>query len=107
VFAFRLRVLDVGGGSYLGIVEGFPMIMAQSESAGGCEAELTRLLVAYLDGLRDEDATRIQLDDFPTVRMATLYLASGAGRESRSVERQDEHRSNSSPRAARGSSHLS
>jgi predicted RNase H-like HicB family nuclease len=79
VFAFRLRVLDVrlrSGDlqSYLGIVEGFPMIMAQAESVGECEAQVTRLLVAYLEGLRDEAATRIQLDDFPSTRAVLLFL---------------------------------
>jgi hypothetical protein len=74
VFAFQLRVLDVGPQSYLGIVEGFPMIMAHAESAGECDAQLTRMLVAYLEGLRDEEATRIEVDDLPTVRIAHLTL---------------------------------
>jgi len=74
VFAFRLRILDVGRGSYLGIVEGFPQILAHAESAGECEAQVTQILVAYLEGLKDEEATRIQLDDFPTVRTGRLHL---------------------------------
>jgi hypothetical protein len=77
VFAFRLRILDVGVGSYLGIVEGFLQILVHESTASECEASLTRMLVAYLDGLRDEEATRIQLDDFPTVRSSRLFLSRG------------------------------
>jgi hypothetical protein len=76
MFAFRLRILEVGPDSYLGIVERFPMIMAHAESAVKCGAQLTSLLASYLEGLRDEEATRIQLDDFPTVRVARLELTS-------------------------------
>jgi predicted RNase H-like HicB family nuclease len=81
VFAFKLRILDVGPNSYLGIVEGFPQILAHAESTAECEAQLTRLLTAYLEGLRDEDATQLQLDDFPTVRVSRLLVLPLAGND--------------------------
>jgi hypothetical protein len=72
MFEFRLRILEAGPGSYLGIVEGFPQILVQSITPVQAEADLTRALIDYLERLMDHDATRIQLDDFPTVRIATL-----------------------------------
>jgi hypothetical protein len=73
VFEFRLRVLDVGGGSFLGIVEGFPELLVHAASARDAEADLVRALVAHLDSLQNREATWPQLDDFPTVR--TLRVA--------------------------------
>ncbi|NNN17095.1 MAG: hypothetical protein HKL79_01855 [Thermoplasmata archaeon] len=75
MFEFRLRVLDVGEGSFLGIVEGFPEVMVHAWSAGQAEADLVRALDAHLESLLDREATRLQLDDFPTVRVVRLHLA--------------------------------
>jgi hypothetical protein len=74
VFEFRLRVLDVGGGSFLGIAEGFPELLVHAASAGDAEADLVRALVDHLDRLQNREATWPQLDDFPTVRCARILL---------------------------------
>jgi hypothetical protein len=79
MFEFRLRILDVGEGSFLGIVEGFPEILVHATSPGQAEADLTRALVDHLERLQDREATRIDWDDFPTVRLARLYLSPCAG----------------------------
>ncbi len=79
MFEFRLRVLDVGEGSYLGIVEGFPEVMVYASSACQAEADLVGALADHLARLRDPEATRLQLDDFPTVRAVRLYLSPRAG----------------------------
>ncbi len=78
MFEFRLRILDVGEGSYLGIVEGFPDVMVHATSAQQAEADLVRALDAHLEGLQDCEATRLELDDFPTVRVARLWLSAWA-----------------------------
>ena len=74
MFEFRLRILDVGEGSFLGIVEGFPDVMVHATSAAGAEADLVRALAGHLEQLQDYEATRIELDDFPTVRVVRLFL---------------------------------
>jgi hypothetical protein len=75
MFEFRLRILDVGEGSFLGIVEGFPDVLVHATSPGQAEADLTRALVDHLTRLQDGEATRIDWDDFPTVRAVKLLLA--------------------------------
>jgi len=42
MFEFRLRVLDVGRGSFLGIVEGFPEVLVHATYALEAERDLTR-----------------------------------------------------------------
>jgi hypothetical protein len=74
MFEFRLRVMDAGGGSFLGIVEGFPELLVHAASAGDAEADLVRAIVAHLDRLQNREATWPQLDDFPTVRVVRLWL---------------------------------
>jgi hypothetical protein len=80
MFEFRLRVLDVrerdtDPSSFLGIVEGFPEILVHASSPEQAEADLTRALVDHLDRLQDRESTRIDWDDFPTVRVRRLYLS--------------------------------
>ncbi len=80
MFEFRLRILDARESdadptSFLGIVEGFPEILVHAASAGQVEADLTPALAGHLERLKDHEATRIQLDDFPTVRTVRLYLS--------------------------------
>jgi hypothetical protein len=79
VFEFRLRALDAGGGSYLGIVEGFPELLVHATCAGNAEADLVRALVAHLERLQNREATWPQLDHFPTVRRARILLMSPLG----------------------------
>jgi hypothetical protein len=84
MFEFRLRILDArekdtDPNTFLGIVEGFPEILVHATSAGQAEADLTRALIGHLERLHDREATRLDLDDFPTVRVVRLYLSSRAG----------------------------
>ena len=79
MFEFRLRILDAreregDPPSYLGIVEGFPQVLVHATSAGQAEADLTRALIDHLERSMDREATRIQVEDFPTVRRPRLYL---------------------------------
>jgi hypothetical protein len=80
VFEFRLRILDVrerdtDPPSFLGIVEGFPDILVHATSTGQAERDLTNALVEHLKRLQDRVATRIDWDDFPTVRVSRLLLS--------------------------------
>jgi len=82
MFEFRLRILDVGEGkeaSFLGIVEGFPQILAHATSVEQAERDLVNALSEHLTRLQDREATRIDWDDFPTVRVLRLYLGRLAG----------------------------
>lgn len=76
---FRLRILDVRGretdpASFLGIVEGFPEILVYATTVEQAERDLVKTLEEHLNRLMDHDATRLQLDDFPTVRVVRLTL---------------------------------
>jgi predicted RNase H-like HicB family nuclease len=79
MFEFRLRILEAGEGSYLGVVEGFPTVLVHARSATDAEQDLVRALVTHLERLLDREATRIQLDDFPTVRISRLVLDPSVG----------------------------
>ena len=76
---FRLRVLDVreremDPPSFLGIVEGFPGILVHATTVEQVERDLVNALEEYLRHLMDQDATRLQLDDFPTVWTGRLVV---------------------------------
>jgi hypothetical protein len=76
---FRLRVLDVreregDPPSFLGIAEGFPEILVHATSIVQAERDLTNALIKYLRQLQDHGATRLEFDDFPTVKVVWLYL---------------------------------
>jgi predicted RNase H-like HicB family nuclease len=73
VFEIRLRVLEAGEGSYLGIVERFPDIRVHATTAAEVEADATRALADHLERWMDREATRMQMEDFPTVRITRLY----------------------------------
>ena len=79
MFEIRLRVLEAGPGSYLGIVEGFPGILVHATTAGEAEADATRALADHLERSVDREATRIQFEDLPTVKVARLRLGRSAG----------------------------
>jgi len=84
VFEIRLRVLDVrereaDPPSFLGIAEGFPQVLVHAASASQAEADLVRALVDHLESLKEPEATRIQLDDFPTVGTCRVYLSLRGG----------------------------
>jgi hypothetical protein len=79
MFEFRLRILDVrereaDPPSFLGIVEGFPEILVHATSGTQAEADLMLALDDYLKRLQDHEATRLEFDDFPTVKVVWLYL---------------------------------
>jgi len=79
VFEFRLRILDVreretDPPSFLGVVEGFPEVLAHAASPERAERELVNALEEHLELLQDHGATRLELDDFPTVRSIRLRL---------------------------------
>jgi predicted RNase H-like HicB family nuclease len=80
VFEFRLRILDVrerdtDPPSFLGIVEGFPEVLAHATTVDRAERDLVKALEDHLKGLMDHEATRLELDDFPTVRAVRLSVA--------------------------------
>lgn len=84
MFEFRLRILDVreretDPPSFLGIVEGFPEVLVRATSLGQVERDLGNALIEHLRRLQDREATRIDWDDFPTVRAARLWLSPRAG----------------------------
>ena len=74
-----MRERDADPPSFLGIVEGFPQIMTHSTSVDKAEIGLTNALAEHLERLHDREATRIDWDDFPTVRVVRLYLTKGCG----------------------------
>ena len=79
-FEFRLRILDVrerqtDPPSYLGIVEGFPGVMAHATSTHQAEVELQAALADWLERLVGSEATRLELDVFPTVKVVRIQLA--------------------------------
>ena len=82
MFEFRLRILDARERgtdpfSFLGIVEGFPEILVHARTVEQVERDLVSALEEHLQGLMDFDATRIQLDEFPTVRAQRVLLVGG------------------------------
>ncbi len=84
MFEFRLRILDAresdaGPNSFLGIVEGFPEILVHSESIEQAELDLANSLIEHLSRRQDREATRIDWDDFPTVRISRLHLGICSG----------------------------
>ncbi len=84
MFEFRLRILDVrerdtDPPSFLGIVEGFPEVLVHATSPAQAESDLVRALADHLTRLQDPEATRLDLEDFPTVRVARLYVRPDAG----------------------------
>lgn len=82
MFEFRLRILDVrerdtDPPSFLGVVEGFPEVLVHSTTLGQAEADLLRALADHLTRLQDREATRIDWDDFPTVKSVRVHLDCG------------------------------
>ena len=76
---FRLRVLDAreketDPPSFLGIAEGFPDVLVHSTTLQDAERDLVNALEHHLRRLMELERTRLQLDDFPTVRSVRLRL---------------------------------
>jgi len=70
-----VRERDTDPPSFLGIVEGFPEVQVHATSPGQAEADLTRALIDHLTRLQDHEATRLELDEYPTVRRVRLFLS--------------------------------
>lgn len=80
----RLRILDVrerttDPPSFLGIVEGFPHVLVHATTIELAERNLVNALEEHLRRLMDNEATRIQLDDYPTVHVTSLRLSPALG----------------------------
>ncbi|MGP8159554.1 MAG: hypothetical protein ACLPWO_08165 [Thermoplasmata archaeon] len=69
-----MRERDDEPPSFLGIAQGFPQILVHSTSVEQAEADLQNALCQHLQGLADYEATRVELDEFPTVRVARMTL---------------------------------
>lgn len=79
MFEYRRRILDVrerdtDPNSFLGIVEGFPDILVHATTVEQAEKDLVNALEEHLARLMDHEATRIDWDDFPTIRIVRLSL---------------------------------
>jgi predicted RNase H-like HicB family nuclease len=79
MFEFRLRILDVreresDPPSFLGIVEGFPDVLAHATTIEQAEHDLVNALFEHLKRLQDLEATRLEVDDFPTVKAPRLWI---------------------------------
>lgn len=79
MFECRLRILDVresdtDPNSVLGIVEGFPKILVHATTVEQAERDLVNALDEHFPSLMDLKATRLQLDDFSTVRVIRMRI---------------------------------
>jgi len=79
VLEIRLRILDVREGdadppSFLGLAGGFPQVLVHAVSLDQAERDLVNELEGHLQRLMNHEATRLELDDFPTVREVRLTL---------------------------------
>ena len=75
----RMRTLDVrerptDPSSFLGIAEGFRGILVHATTVEQVERGLVNAVEEHLQGLMDQEATRLQLDDVPTARVVRLHL---------------------------------
>jgi predicted RNase H-like HicB family nuclease len=83
VFEFRLRILDAretvtDPNSFLGIVEGFPEILVHATTVEQAERDIVNALGEHLKRMQDQEATRLELDDFPTVLNIRCFLSTRA-----------------------------
>lgn len=83
MFEIRLRLLDVresatDSPSFLGIVEGLPQVLVHATTVEQAERDLANALEEYLLRLMDYETTRLELDEFPAVRVVRLNLARSA-----------------------------
>lgn len=80
----RLRILDARERetdlpSFLGIAEGFPQVLVHATTVEQTERDLVGALERHLTRLMDHEATRIEWDDFPTIRRNHLRLQGPSG----------------------------
>lgn len=55
--------------SFLGIVEGFPEVFVHAAAVEQAERDPSNARAGHLSQLQNHEATRLELDDFPTVRI--------------------------------------
>ncbi len=60
-------------------MEGFPAVLVHATTVDQAERDLVNALIEHLKRLQDREATRLQLDDFPTVHSVRLYLGQEKG----------------------------
>ena len=72
----RLRVLAYGPRQFLGIAEGYPDILTFSSTAEQAEIDLTNAVEEHLRRSMNLEGTRLDWDDYPTVRVRRLLLSS-------------------------------
>ena len=75
MFEIRLRILAYGPHQFLGIAEGFPEILTFSSTAERAEIDLTNAVEDHLRRSMNLEGTRLDWDDYPTVRLARLRLS--------------------------------
>ena len=75
MFEIRLRILAYGPRQFLGIAEGFPDILTFSSTAERAEIDLTNAVEDHLRRSMNYEGTRMDWDDYPTVRAARLLLS--------------------------------
>ena len=56
------------------IIERFPETLVHARTVEQVERGLVNALEGHLRGLMDQEATRLELDDFPTLRVVRLRL---------------------------------
>ena len=76
MFEIRLRILAYGPRQFLGIAEGFPDILTFSSTAEQAEIDLTNAVEDHLRRSMNPEGTRLDWDDYPTVRVVRLILGS-------------------------------
>ena len=79
MFEFRLRILDVRERetdpfSYLGLVEGFPEVLVHATTVEQVEKDLVNALSEHLAQLMNREITRLDWDDYPTVKISRLVV---------------------------------
>ena len=79
MFEFRLRILEVGPGSYAGVVDGFPDFLVTGDSIPQVEWELVVVLVEQIKRLLNYRPVPYGLDEFPTARGIRLRLSAVLG----------------------------
>ncbi len=71
----RLRILAYGPHQFLGIVEGIPDLVTFSETLERAEIDLINALEGRIRVSMNFNATSIDWDDHPTVRILRLTLS--------------------------------
>lgn len=74
MFEFRLRILEEGPNSFIGVVDEFPDFLVHGTSINEVEQDLVNVLIPQLRRLLNYEPVRYGLDELPTVRIVQLHL---------------------------------